>query len=203
MTSFDLTLFEAPLVVPRLESGPVLLRPFSCDDLPLIRHAASDPYIPSVTSVPSTYSDEGGRAFIKRQQDHATGGHGYPFVITDASRPDRGVGCVGLWIQEIESGRASVGYWVAPDARGKNKAGWALRGVVTFAFDVLAIPRLHLFVEPWNIASQRTAEFAGFTREALLLGWERIDHAQRDVYSYARLREEKSLGPRDDVDALH
>ena len=37
----------------------------------------------------------------------------------------------------------------------------------------LAIPRLHLFVEPWNAASARTAEAAGFDREATLRGWER------------------------------
>ena len=96
---------------------------------------------------------------------------------------------MGLWLHEIESGRASIGYWMAPNARGHNYAGWSLRGLVTFAFVVLAIPRLHLFVEPWNVASQRTAEFAGFTQEALLRGWERIDGTQRDVYAYALLRQ--------------
>jgi ribosomal-protein-alanine N-acetyltransferase len=195
VTVFDLTLFEAPLVVPRLQSGPVLLRPFSLSDLPLIRQAATDPYIPSVTSVPSTYSDDEGRAFIERQQNQASGGHGYPFVIAESSSPDRGLGGLGLWLHEIESGRASIGYWVVPGARGNNLAGWALRGVVTFAFEVLAIPRLQLFIEPWNIASLRTAEFADFTQEALLRGWERIDQVQRDVFSYARLRQGKSLHP--------
>ena len=203
MTAFDLALFEAPLMVPRLESGPVLLRPFALSDLPLIRQASTDPYIPSVTSVPSTYSDDGGRAFIERQQSQASGGHGYPFVIAESSNPDRGLGGLGLWLHEIESGRASIGYWVAPGARGNNLAGWALRGVVTFAFEVLAIPRLQLFIEPWNIASQRTAEFADFTQEALLRGWERIDHVQRDVFSYALLRQGDSFPPRaEDVDVL-
>jgi ribosomal-protein-alanine N-acetyltransferase len=203
MTIFDLALFEAPLVVPRLQSGPVLLRPFSLSDLPLIRHAATDPYIPSVTSVPKMYSDDRGRAFIERQQNQASGGHGFPFVIADASDPGRGVGGLELGLHEIESGRPSIGYWVAPNARGHNLAGRALRGVVAFAFDVLAIPRLHLFIEPWNIASQRTAEFADFTREALLREWERIDDGQRDTYSYVRLRQDAILAPNaEDADAL-
>jgi ribosomal-protein-alanine N-acetyltransferase len=189
MTAFDLSSFEAPLAVPELQSGPVVLRPFSLSDLPLIRLAAADPYIPSVTSVPSGYSDDGGRAFIERQLSQASGGHGYPFAIAESSCPDRGLGGMGLWLHEIESGRASVGYWVTPGARGHHFAGWALRGLVSFAFAELAIPRLHLFVEPWNIASRRTAEFAGFTQEALLRGWERIDDMQRDVYSYALLRQ--------------
>jgi RimJ/RimL family protein N-acetyltransferase len=188
VTAFDLSTFDAPLAVPELHSGPIVLRPFDLSDLQLIRQASTDPYIPAITSVPSSYSDDEGRAFIERQQSRAADGHGYPFVIADTGTPGRGVGAVSLWLQEIDNGRASIGYWLAPAGRGKSRAGWALRGVVGFAFDVLAIPRLHLFIEPWNIASQRTAEFAGFTKEALLQGWERIDHAQHDVYSYVQLR---------------
>jgi ribosomal-protein-alanine N-acetyltransferase len=189
MRCFDLSVFQAPLRVPELRQGPVLLRPFLASDLPLVRQAATDPYIPAVTSVPSAYTDDGGRAFIERQQDLAIEGHGYPFVIADSADPRHGLGGLGLWLHEIESGRASIGYWVVPPARGRKVAGWALRGVVAFAFEVLAIPRLHLFIEPWNIASQRTAEFAGFTQEGLLHEWERIDDVQRDVYAYALVRE--------------
>jgi ribosomal-protein-alanine N-acetyltransferase len=194
VTPFALSTFAPPLVVPEIPSGPVVLRPFMSSDLGLIRHAASDPYIPTISSVPKVYSDEGARAFIARQHSRSTDGHGYPFVIADASEPGRGAGALGLWLHEIEDGRASVGYWMSPPARGNGWAGWALRGAVIFAFDVLAIPRLHLFIEPWNIASQRTAEFAGFTQEALLRGWERFDQVQHDVYCYALLRQEWAAG---------
>jgi [ribosomal protein S5]-alanine N-acetyltransferase len=190
VTHFALSTFEPPLVVPEIPSGPVVLRPFMGADLGLIRHAASDPYIPTISSIPKVYSDDGARAFIARQHSRSKDGHGYPFVIADASNPGRGVGALGLWLREIEDGRASVGYWMSPPDRGSRWAGWALRGAVTFAFDILAIPRLHLFIEPWNVASQRTAEFAGFTQEALLRGWERIDQVQHDVYCYALLRQE-------------
>jgi RimJ/RimL family protein N-acetyltransferase len=188
MTAFDLSVFEAPLVVPERKSGPVLLRPFALSDLAVVREASTDPYIPSITSVPAIYSDDGGRAFIERQHERARQGHGYSFVIADATNPSLGWGSLGLWLREIESGRASLGYWVVPSARGRNLAGWALRGATSFAFDVLAIPRLHLFIEPWNVASQRTAAFAGYAREALLRGWERIGDEQHDAYSYVCLR---------------
>jgi ribosomal-protein-alanine N-acetyltransferase len=189
MRDFDLSLFAPPLRVPELQEGPIRLRPFLLSDLPLIRQAAADPYIPAVTSVPSSYSDDEGRSFIARQHHQAIHGHGYSFAISEAADPRLGIGGLGLWLHEIESGRASIGYWVIPSARGKGLAGWALRGTVAFAFNILSIPRLHLFIEPWNTASQRTAEFAGFTREALLVGWERINNVQRDVYSYSLLRE--------------
>jgi RimJ/RimL family protein N-acetyltransferase len=180
-----------------LTSGPALLRPFALTDLPLIRSAAEDPYIPAITSVPAVYSDDAGRAFIDRQHGLAFDGHGYPFVIADTTNPHHGLGALGLWLRDIESGRASIGYWVIPAARGDHRAAHALRAAVAFAFEELAIPRLQLFIEPWNVASQRTAETAGFTREALLHDWERVGDAQHDAYCYALLeRGRKPNGPR-------
>jgi [ribosomal protein S5]-alanine N-acetyltransferase len=185
-----LSTFEAPLALPELTYGSILLRGFTLSDLPLIRQAGEDPYIPSITSVPPVYSDDSGRAFIERQQRLAFDGHGYPFVIADASDPHHGLGALGIWLREIENGRASIGYWVIPSARGRHAAGLALRAAVTYAFEALGIPRLQLFIEPWNAASQRTAEYAGFTQEALLRGWERIDHTQHDAYCYALLHQD-------------
>jgi [ribosomal protein S5]-alanine N-acetyltransferase len=196
VSQFDPSTFAPPLQVPVLQSGPTVLRPFTLADLPLVREAVADPYIPTITSMPAAYSDDEGRAFIERQFDRVQGGDGYPFVIAEASDPHRGVGAAGLWLREIDSGRASIGYWLIPSARGRHLAGWALRGLVTFAFETLAIPRLHLFVEPWNVASQRTAEAAGFVQEALLRGWERIDGTQHDAFSYALLRQDPSAGDR-------
>jgi [ribosomal protein S5]-alanine N-acetyltransferase len=140
--------------------------------------------------VPRVYTDDAGRAYIERQHRRASGGDGYSFVIAETSDPSAGIGSIGLWLQEIESGRASIGYWVLDSARGHGRAAHALRGLVAFGFGELAIPRLHLFVEPWNVASSRTAEAAGFRREALLRGWERIDDEQHDAECFALLRED-------------
>ncbi len=111
-------------------------------------------------------------------------------MIATEDDPEAGIGSIGLWLREIDSGRASIGYWLVPGARGKGLAAGALRAVVSFAFGTFEIPRLHLFVEPWNVASARTAEAAGFRREATLLGWERIDGAQRDADCFALLHAE-------------
>lgn len=190
MREFDPTALSPPLRVPRLTSGPIVLRPYAFGDLDLVALASADPDIHSITSVPRVYSLEEGGAFIERQHQRANDGDGFSFVIADAVEPGQGLGSIGLWLQEIESGRASVGYWLVDSARGQGRAGHALRALCTFAFDKLAIPRVHLFVEPWNIASARTAEFAGFTREATLRGWERVDGAQKDADCYAQLHSE-------------
>jgi [ribosomal protein S5]-alanine N-acetyltransferase len=196
MSAFDPAAFTPPLRVPRLASAPLVLRPYAVSDLALVRQAAADPFIPSISSVPRTYTDDAGRAFIARQHARGAEGDGYSFVIAPETEPKVGIGSIGLWLQEIESGRASIGYWLIADARGRGLATNALRAVASFAFGTLSIPRLHLFVEPWNVASARTAEAAGFHREATLRGWERIDGEQRDADCFALLHSEWTSTPR-------
>jgi [ribosomal protein S5]-alanine N-acetyltransferase len=190
MSTFDPAFFAPPLRVPELAAPPLVLRAYGTSDLALVRRAAADPFIPSISSVPRTYTDDAGRAFIERQHARGAEGDGYSFVIAPASDPEAGLGSIGLWLQEIESGRASIGYWLVEGARGRGLAACALRAVVSFAFGALSIPRLHLFVEPWNVASARTARAAGFRREATLRGWERIDGAQHDADCFALLHAE-------------
>jgi [ribosomal protein S5]-alanine N-acetyltransferase len=192
MSAFDPTAFTPPLRVPQLASPPVVLRPYAPSDLPMVRQASTDDRIASISSVPRPYTDDAGRAYIERQRARGAEGDGFSFVIAHEVNPEVGIGSIGLWLQEIESGRASIGYWLVAGARGRGLASRALEAVVVFAFEEMAIPRLHLFVEPWNVASARTAEAAGFTREATLRGWERIDGAQRDADCFALLHEEWS-----------
>jgi [ribosomal protein S5]-alanine N-acetyltransferase len=190
--AFDPLVVAPPLRVPELSAGPVVLRPFLMSelDLHLVRAATEDPDIVAVSSVPRDPGNPARRAFIQRQHLRAELGDGFSFVIAAAAEPARGFGSIGLWLHEIQSGRASIGYWLLAGARGHGLAAWALRAVTSFALGQLDIPRLHLFVEPWNVASARTAEAAGFRREAVLRGWERIDGEQRDAESFALLRTE-------------
>jgi [ribosomal protein S5]-alanine N-acetyltransferase len=176
----------AALEVPVMDAGPFQLRPFELTDLPLIEEAAADPYIPLITSVPSAYTPDEGRAFIERQWGRAADGTGYSFAIADAAS-GRAVGQAGLWVGEARGGRASVGYWVVGSARGRGAAAFALVSLVSWAHRVQQVPRVELHVEPWNTASVRTAELAGFTREGLMRGWLEIGGELRDLYLYARL----------------
>ncbi|MFD3505528.1 hypothetical protein ACFWWT_46595 [Streptomyces sp. NPDC058676] len=64
-----------PLEVPRLVAGDrFLLRPWELGDLPLVREASSDDYIPLITTVPATYSQEAGEAFEGLLRSLAAGG---------------------------------------------------------------------------------------------------------------------------------
>ncbi|MFH9610541.1 GNAT family N-acetyltransferase [Streptomyces sp. NPDC017448] len=170
-----------------MSAGPdFVLRPWEMSDLPLVREASRDPYIPLVTTVPARYSDVAAEAFVRRQWERAATGAGYPFAVV-RSRDRRPVGAIGLWLHELPQGRASLGYWLAPSARGQGVARAALRTVSGWALRDLGIPRLQLYIEPWNTASARVAEEAGFRRAGLLRGRQRVGDERRDVDVYTLL----------------
>jgi RimJ/RimL family protein N-acetyltransferase len=177
---------SAALIVPTLKAGPFRLRPFRFSDIDVVREASADPYIPSITTVPPSFTKEEGRRFIERQWLRAEQATGYSFAVADAGT-DRAAGQIGLWLRDVAEGRASVGYWVAESARGRQVAARAALALTRWAHHELQVPRLELHVEPWNAASIRTAENAGFQREGLLRGWQEVGGTRKDMYVYARL----------------
>ncbi|MFD3740001.1 GNAT family N-acetyltransferase [Streptomyces sp. NPDC058629] len=183
-----------PLTVPSMSAGPeFVLRPWEMSDLPLIREAAQDPYIPLITTVPSRYSDKAAEEFVRRQWDRAARGAGYPFAIV-RSRDRRPVGAIGLWLHDLPEGRASIGYWMVASGRGQGVTRAALRTVTGWALRDLGVPRLQLFIEPWNTASARIAVDVGYRHEGLLRGWQQVGDERRDMAVYGLLN---SYGPVD------
>lgn len=180
---------EQPLDVPELSAGGgFTLRPWRLSDLPLVREASEDEYIPLITTVPSPYSEPAGVAFIERQWGRAITRAGYTFVIVASG--DRPVGQVGLWLRDLQQGRASLGYWVVESARGRGAAAAGVGAVTDWASRELRIPRLELWVEPWNTASMRTAEHVGFRREGLLRSWQQVGGERRDMLMYSLVNRE-------------
>jgi len=173
--------------LPALAAGGVHLRGFEPADLGLVAEAAADPRIVLISRVPSPFTEGAGRQFIERQRHRLRDGFGYSFVIV-ADGPGGGpVGSIGLWLRDIDQGRASVGYWVVERARGQGAATAALGAVADWALTDLAVPRLELYAEPSNAASIRVAEANGFVREGLLASWQVVGGERRDMVMLARV----------------
>jgi len=98
------------------------------------------------------------------------------------------VGTIGLHLHEIAEGRATAGYAVAPRARGRGVAAAALTALTAFAWTLPDLHRVALHVEPWNAASLRTAERAGYAREGLLHSHTEIGGRRRDMVLLAAVR---------------
>jgi ribosomal-protein-alanine N-acetyltransferase len=172
--------------------GSVLLRPFTEDDVPFVIELGTDPYIPLVGSLPANPGEGEALVWIHRQLGRLAEGRGLSFAVADA-QTGRAVGAVGLWLRNLAAGRASVGYSVAPSQRGRGIARDALCAVTGYAWTLPQVHRIELYIEPWNTASLRTAESAGYRREGLLRSYLEIGGTRRDMFMYAAVRTE--LGP--------
>lgn len=170
-----------------LRAGAVELRRFRADDVDMVRELATDPYVPLIGSLPPGADDEQARAWIERQHARWTDGAGFSFAVADAD-DDRPLGTIGLHLRELDQGRGTAGYAVAPSARGRGVAAAALVALTAYAWTLPDLHRVALLVEPWNTASVRTAERAGYEREGLLRNHSQIGGRRRDMVLLAAVR---------------
>jgi [ribosomal protein S5]-alanine N-acetyltransferase len=176
--------------LPRTEltDGTVRLRPWRLDDVPRVTEACQDPEIPGWTAViPDPYTEDDARAWIEqtiRDWDARTEA---AFAVTDAETGEV-LGAIGLNLQEHYALQASIGYWVAKEARGRGVATAALRLVARWGLRDLGLPRVQLLTDPENVPSQRVAENVGFRREGLLRSYiEARGRGRRDCLMFSLL----------------
>lgn len=164
--------------------GAIVLREVAHRDLDMIRELSTDPYIAQTGTLQADADGAHARAWIDRQSARRDEGVGFSFAMADAATGDA-VGHCGLWLTELGQGRATAGYVVAPPARGHGYAADALAALTAFAATVPGLHRVALFIEPWNAASIRTAERAGYEREGLLRSYVTIGDQRCDMLVYA------------------
>jgi RimJ/RimL family protein N-acetyltransferase len=87
----------------------------------------------------------------------------------------------------VEQGRAAIGYWLAPSARGRGVATHAVRLIARWALGELQLARLELTCGPDNRASQRVGERCGFTREGVLRSHIPFKGSRRDTVMFSLL----------------
>jgi RimJ/RimL family protein N-acetyltransferase len=167
----------------------VSLRRFRRDDAQWIAQACDRPEMARfVPALPSPYTEADAEAYVADTEQAWREGTSATFAIE--SRDGEPVGAVGLGRSTSDPGLAGIGYWIRPEARGRGAATEAVRLVVRWAFDELDVERVSLITDPENIASQRVAERAGFTREGLLRAWHPTRSGRRDSVMFSRLRDD-------------
>ncbi|TDK28293.1 N-acetyltransferase [Arthrobacter crusticola] len=146
-----------------------------------------DAYVPTTGTLPAHASHQQALAWVERQRQRHNEGTGFSFAIAVAAT-SRCVGQIGLCTQELNKGRAQAGYGVIPRERGRRIAARALLALLDFAWTIPELHRVELYIEPWNTASIRSAEHAGFQREGLLRSHQEIAGVRRDMLVYASVR---------------
>lgn len=169
-------------------SGSVRLRKFHDHDVSMALDLSTDPYVPPIGTLPARATRAEALSWVQRQRHRHIDGAGFSFAIADLAT-DRALGGIGLWVNDLGEGRATAGYSIAPKERGKNIATTALTALTEFAWSIPQLHRVGLSIEPWNTASIRVAERAGYLREGLLRNYQEIDGTRRDMLLYAAVRD--------------
>ena len=167
---------------PPLSDGVIILRPLDESDVSTIERAGNDAEILKWfdlhTRSPADY--------LAAKREAWAEGTGASFAICSVTRPEA---CLGhVFIERDDDARASVGYWLLEASRGEGRATRAVRLVASWALREMRLGRLQLHTDPENVASQRVAERAGFTREGVLRAYNgRRDGTRADAVVYSLL----------------
>lgn len=171
-----------------LRDGDVVLRRWRTEDAAAVTVACQDPEISRwIPVIPLPYGLGDAVEFLAEAADEWRIGSSRAFAIVDAH--DRLLGAVTL--HGPEGHLAEIGYWLAPDARGRGVATRAVRLLTRHAFDVEpSLVRIGLRTLRGNDASAHVAERCGFTLEGTLRSLEPVHGALADVVVYSLLRGE-------------
>jgi RimJ/RimL family protein N-acetyltransferase len=161
--------------MPHLTPSPVVaadvtLRPWSEDDTDALIARINDADVAIFLDlVPQPYTPEDAREWFAISAEGWGAGTSASFGI-HAHGIDGAVGGIGLrFLGDLDEGGAEVGYWVGAEARGRGVATAATRAAARWAFEAVpSLERLQLRAAVENVASNRVAEKAGFTREGVL-----------------------------------
>ena len=147
-----------------MTDGVVRVRRWRSQDAAVVARACSDPEIARWLPVPVPYDLAAASDFVDRHAPGAWAAGSLAELAVVEAGSDEVLGAVGL---TLRGGIGEVGYWTAPWARGRGVATRACGLLATWAFDVLGLPRLELLADVDNVASQRVAARAGFSREGV------------------------------------
>ncbi|HWF50363.1 MAG TPA: GNAT family N-acetyltransferase [Solirubrobacteraceae bacterium] len=182
---------RARIVLPTepLGEGATVLRPWRESDVATLVALCRDEEITRWTRIPTVYGITAARAWIAESRALVRDGISAPFAIVGAADGEL-LGSISLMRFTWEHARGEVGYLLGRHARGQGHATRALHLICSWGFATLGLERIDLYAATGNAASQRVAERAGFTREAVLRAFHMQLGMALDMVAFGLLPEE-------------
>ncbi len=172
-----------------ITDGSIRLRLRADSDTAALVAACRDPEVERWTRVPEGYDEQSAAEWSAEARRQREAGEGIHLVIADAGS-DEFLGAIGIHDIDRAEGRCDIGYYLAPEARGRGAMTRAVRLLSRWAFESLPVDRIEITIEPANAASRAVAERAGYTFEGILRSHTVIKGTRRDMAMYSLLRSE-------------
>jgi len=154
---------------PPLADETVLLRPWREADVSDGLMAFRDPVVQRFSWPKETaYTEEDARGYFASQESGRLRGEEMQFALVEPQNEDQVLGGASIYKINLERGSAALGYWLAPQARGRGVTSGAVRLLAQWGFTKLGLARIELTCGPDNEASQRVARRCGFVHEGVM-----------------------------------
>jgi ribosomal-protein-serine acetyltransferase len=134
-----------------------------------------------------TQTLEATRAFIRATRRQVAEDDGMQTALQVGGRIAGVVGVHGVSWQHRST---SIGYWLAEAYTGRGLMTAAVRAYTRHAFGAWRLHRVELRAAVGNVRSQAVAERAGFVREGVLRGAERVGDRYHDLVVFGALAPE-------------
>jgi RimJ/RimL family protein N-acetyltransferase len=172
--------------IERMESGRLLLRPWTLADAPAVQAACSDLETQRWLRLPSPYTLADAERWVTE------GGH----ILR---RAGSGIQCavVERWTEQLvgscevrmhptRRSCVEIGYWIAPWARGRRYGAEAIDRMCRWCYKH-GVARVELLAAVPNVVSQRVALRAGFLREGVVRSAVPLATESTDAVLFSRL----------------
>ncbi|KUO16789.1 GNAT family N-acetyltransferase [Streptomyces dysideae] len=168
---------RAPLGVPPLTDGVVLLRPMRPADAAAVARAGDDPEVARWTPFPAPFTEADARAWIEGQERAGT----IDLVVTDRDDDSEVLGWVGLHDADLTQRRAELGIWLAAASRGRGVGRRAISLLTDWGFRELGLLRIAALCLSGNTVGRRAMQAAGFVPEGVLRAYEDVKGVRHDT----------------------
>jgi RimJ/RimL family protein N-acetyltransferase len=164
-----------------IDTGRLILRRFTLDDLRAFHQLASRPEIIRYAQSTPVASLEEARELMQAAPFHDYATYGYGRFACVWKETGDVIGFSGVkYVPEI--GDTELGYRFFPEYWGRGLATEAGRASIEFARSDLGLTRLVAMVHPENVASARVVEKLGFSVEKKL-AYSGLEGVEVDLYA--------------------
>lgn len=172
---------------PILETGRLILRPFTLADTPEVQRLAGDRDIASTTmNIPHPYEDGMAEQWIAAYQERFDRGEQVRFAISHRKHGYL-IGAIDL-IMNREFDRGEIGYWIGKPYWKQGYCTEAARAVLRYGFETLRLNRIYATHFTRNPASGRVMQKIGMKHEGHLRQHVKKWGNYEDFETYAILR---------------
>ncbi len=144
-------------------AGQFTLRPWQAADAAFVFDACQDAEIQRWTTVPRPFTAGDAATFVRAHARDQPEEAGAWFAVSSTDTGEL-FGSMSFNTIDRRGAYGEIGYWLAPEGRGRGAATACLVALTGWGFASLGLTEVRLQVAAGNVASLRVAEVAGFSQ---------------------------------------